>query len=80
MDERFVELLRSYLPLLGTDPVDQDARLRDLGLDSIRAVDLLIGIETTFRISVPEDDLSDATFATAGTLWRAVAALAGVPG
>lgn len=78
MDERFVALLRSYLPLLGDHPVAEDVPLRDLGMDSIRAVDLLIGIETTFRISLPEDDLTDETFGTAGRLWRAIAAARGV--
>jgi acyl carrier protein len=73
MDERFVELLRSFLPLLGTAPLPEDARLRDLGLDSIQAVDLLLGIEDTFQISLPDRDLNDETFATAGGLWRAVA-------
>lgn len=78
MDERFVALLRSYLPLLDDGPVAEDARLRELGMDSIRAVDLLIGIEATFQISLPEEELCDETFATAGRLWRAVASARGV--
>jgi acyl carrier protein len=75
VDERFVELLRSFLPLLGDRPLTGDARLRDLGMDSIQAVDLLLGIESGFGISLPDENLTDATFTTAGGLWRAVAAL-----
>jgi acyl carrier protein len=75
MDERFVDLLRSYLPHLGDRPLTEDTRLRDLGMDSIRAVDLLLGIEDAFRISLPDEELTDATFATAGGLWRAVASV-----
>jgi acyl carrier protein len=78
VDERFVALLRTYLPLLDEGPVAEDARLRDLGMDSIRTIDLLIGIETTFQISLPEGELNDETFATAGRLWRAIAAARGV--
>jgi acyl carrier protein len=75
VDEGFVELLRSFLPLLGDQPLTEDAWLRDLGLDSIQAVDLLHGIESSFGISLPDEDLTDTTFATAGRLWRAVSAL-----
>ena len=78
MDERFVALLRSHLPLLDGGPVTGDARLRDLGMDSIRAVDLLIGIESTFDISLPEAYLTDETFLSVETLWRAVASVRGV--
>jgi acyl carrier protein len=73
MDERFIELLRSFLPRLGSGPVPEDTRLRDLGLDSIQAVDLLLGIEDTFQISLPDEDLNDDTFATASGLWQAIA-------
>jgi acyl carrier protein len=78
MDERFVALLRSHLPLLDDGPVAENARLRDLGMDSIRAVDLLIGIETTFHISMPEAYLTDETFLSVATLWRAVDSVRGV--
>jgi len=69
-----VELLRSALPSLGAAPLTEDGRLPELGLDSLRAVDLVLRIESTFGISLPDDDLTDATFATAGRLWQAVAA------
>jgi acyl carrier protein len=73
VDERLVELLRSFLPLIGTGPLPEEARLRDLGLDSIQAVDLLLGIEDTFQISLPDEVLNDETFTTAGGLWRVIA-------
>jgi acyl carrier protein len=73
VDERLVELLRSFLPLIGTGPLSEETRLRDCGLDSIQAVDLLLGIEDTFQVSLPDEFLHDETFATAGALWRVVA-------
>lgn len=72
MDERFSELLTSFLPLLGDRPLSEDARLRDLGLNSMQSIDLLFGIEDVFEISLPDEDLNDTTFETAGSLWKAV--------
>lgn len=72
MDPRFTELLPPYLPALGDRPVTEDSRLRDLGLDSMRSVDLLFEIEDLFEITLPDEDLTGDTFETAGSLWRAV--------
>jgi acyl carrier protein len=74
MDERFETLLRSYLPLLGDDPLTGKTQLRDLGLDSMQSVDLLFAIEDDFGVSLPDEDLNEGTFATAGSLWQAVSA------
>jgi acyl carrier protein len=72
MDSRFEDLLRSYLPLLGDRPLTEDTPLRDLGLDSMQSVDLLFALEDEFGAALPDEDLNEATFATAGSLWRAV--------
>jgi acyl carrier protein len=77
MDERFVELLRPYVPLLGDSPLTEETRLRDLGLDSMQSVNLLFGIEDEFDITFPDEDLNEATFTTAGSLWRVVSAAIG---
>ncbi len=74
MDPRFTALLRPLLKFLGERTITSDAPLRELGLDSMQAVELLFAIEDTFEVTFPEEDLSDATFATAGSLWSVVQA------
>lgn len=72
MDERYTKLIRSYLPLLGDAPLTEDTRLRDYGLDSMQAVNLLFAIEDDLGVSMPDEYLNETTFATAGSLWQAV--------
>ncbi|ONI91080.1 phosphopantetheine-binding protein [Saccharothrix sp. ALI-22-I] len=72
MDARFTELLASLLPLLGSTPLTEETRLRDAGLDSMQAVEVLFGIEEVFGVSLPDEELNDQTFATAGSLWQVV--------
>jgi acyl carrier protein len=72
VDPRFVTLLAANLPLAGDRALAEETRLRDLGLDSMQAVELLFGIEETFGVSLPDEELNDTTFATAGSLWNAV--------
>ncbi|GLZ39688.1 acyl carrier protein [Actinokineospora sp. NBRC 105648] len=74
MDDRFTELLAANLPLLGDGQLTEDTRLRDIGLDSMGALDLLFGIEDTFAVSLSDEDLNDTTFGTAGSLWQAITA------
>jgi acyl carrier protein len=74
VDSRFVELLTPFLKFLGNRPVTADSPLRELGLDSMKSIDLLFAIEDGLGVSLPDEDLNDTTFATAGSLWRAVEA------
>lgn len=72
----FEEVLRSHLPMAAEVSILPASELRDLGLDSMEIVGLLLDLEGAFAISFPDDLLTPATFATAGSLWTAVAALA----
>jgi acyl carrier protein len=72
MDQKFVDLLTPFLKFLDGRPVTAESRLRELGLDSMKSIDLLFAIEDTFDVSLPDEDLNDTTFATAGSLWQAV--------
>ncbi|MFB6607730.1 acyl carrier protein [Streptomyces noursei] len=76
MDARFTDMLRPFLKHSGAEPLDlaPDTDLRRLGVDSMQAIELLFTIEDTFGISLPDEDLNDTTFATAGSLWQAIAA------
>lgn len=75
MDTRFTELLTPFLKFLGDQEITPDSSLRELGLDSMQAIELLFAIEDTFAVSLPDEDMNDATFATAGSLWNALHAV-----
>jgi acyl carrier protein len=69
-DDEFEQLLRQQLPFLAADEVlDEDADLRDLGLDSMAMVELLGALEHAYRVRFHDDVLSVATFRTPAVLW-----------
>jgi acyl carrier protein len=75
-DNQFEELLRSFLPYLSaSEPLTEDTALRDLGLDSMAAVELLSSVEDLYGARLDDDALTLATFETPGTLWNAVATI-----
>ncbi len=78
MDARFTEVLTPFLKFLGDQEITPDAKLRELGLDSMQAIELLFAIEDTFGVTLSDDDMNDDTFATAGSLWTVVRAAMGV--
>jgi acyl carrier protein len=74
MDTRFIRMLRPFLKFSGDEPIEPESDLRKLGLDSMQAIELMFTVEDTFGVSLPDEELTDTTFATAGNLWRAVRA------
>ena len=74
---RFEETLRKHLPLARDVKIGADSVLADLGLDSMELVSLLLDMEDAFGVTIPDELLVSATFATAGSLWDAVSSLAG---
>ncbi|GHC84170.1 hypothetical protein GCM10007079_25900 [Nocardiopsis terrae] len=73
MDSRLPQLLTPFLKYLGGQSITEDSPLPALGLDSMQSIELLFAIEDTFGITLADEYLNDATFATAGTLWSAIA-------
>jgi acyl carrier protein len=65
-------LLRKHLPAQVGNRLRSDSKLSDLGLDSIRAIDLLIDLEETFGITFPDLMLNAETFRSAATLEEAI--------
>ena len=74
MDTRFTELLTPFLKFLGDAPLTPGTPLRELGLDSMQAIELLFALEDAFGVTLPDDDMNDTTFATAGSLWSVLRA------
>lgn len=70
-DETYEDIIRRYLPLLGESAsITADLALADQGLDSLATVDLLLDLEATYSVSIPDHLLSEELFRTAGTLWN----------
>jgi acyl carrier protein len=76
MDPEFISMLRPFLKFAGDREITPESRLRDLGLDSMQAIELLFAIEDTFDVVLPDDLLADSTFETADGLWGAISGLA----
>jgi acyl carrier protein len=75
-DQQFEEVLRRHLPFLPADEaLTGDARLRDLGLDSLGTVELLAELEAAYDLRFTDDALSLETFETAGVLWETLCML-----
>jgi acyl carrier protein len=70
----FEEILARHLPLAEGD-VPRDAALSDLGLDSLGTVSLVMELEDSLDISIPDELLVAETFQTAATLWAATSDL-----
>jgi len=64
--------LRTQLPFAPDGTIDPAADLRDYGLDSMSAIDLLLSVETTFDIRFPDALIGAETFRTATTLAAAI--------
>jgi acyl carrier protein len=71
----FRKTLLAHLPYA----VDEDFTAADdlaaLGLNSMGLVQLLTDLEETFGLELPDELITEETFATAGSLWATVAEL-----
>ena len=80
MDARFTELLTPYLPYLGDRELTADTPLREYGLDSMQAIELMLSVEDTYGVELPDEQLTEETFSTAGKLWDALSGQLGGQG
>ncbi|GAB2928256.1 phosphopantetheine-binding protein [Streptomyces heilongjiangensis] len=75
-DATFETLLLEALPRLAAKGgLRPDTSLKAAGLDSLAMVEVLVRVEETYGIAVPDSELAADTFATPASLWRVVAAL-----
>jgi nodulation protein F len=73
MWDEFEQTLRRHLPHLADDePLRPDAELRDYGLDSMAAVELLAALEKHFGVRFRNEALNLENFRTPSTLWSAL--------
>ena len=73
LEQQLVVLLRERL-LETTAPLDADADLYTLGLDSMAIMQLLILVEEEYGVSLPESALTRENFSTARQLAQLIRA------
>jgi acyl carrier protein len=74
--DEFDVILRRHCQLDDADaPIDPDAMLTALGMDSMEVVEFIVSIEDAFDLTIPQELLTPQTFATPGTVWNMVAGL-----
>jgi acyl carrier protein len=57
--ERLIALVRQVLGTpAGSRPIPIDARLSDLGLSSIKMVNLMLAIEVQFNTTIPQSEIT----------------------
>jgi len=75
LDPNFETVLRRHLTHLDdASPVPPDVPLKDLGLNSMQAVELVFDLEDELDLTLPDEAMTAETFATADRLWQAVSA------
>ncbi|HEX8115350.1 MAG TPA: phosphopantetheine-binding protein [Kofleriaceae bacterium] len=75
LEQRFLAILRRHLPLIApSDELALDAPLRELGLDSMATVRLVMELERELGVVLPDSRLTIETFMDAASVWDAVRA------
>jgi acyl carrier protein len=80
----FEEILRRHCRLADpAQPISPDVSLMLLGMSSFGVLGMIVDLEDTFAVTVPDDMLTGDQFATAGSVWTHLSLLvadAGGPG
>ena len=72
-NQTFIDILRRHLRYLApSEELTPETPLRELGLDSMEAVALVLDLEDEFGVILPESSLRAETFASAANLWSEV--------
>jgi acyl carrier protein len=76
LKDQLLELVRRHVPDLPSVSVGlEQANLSDAGLSSMAAVKLMLAIEATFEIAIPDAELTPENFATVDAIHALVARL-----
>ncbi|MCF8068327.1 MAG: hypothetical protein K9L30_07060 [Desulfobacterales bacterium] len=67
IEEALFDFIKSKLVAPGVD-FDSDTKLADIGIDSISLVELLLFLERSFSIRIPDSDLTRKNLLTINTL------------
>jgi acyl carrier protein len=71
--ERLIALVRQMLGQpQGVRPLPIDARLSDLGLSSIKMVNLMLAIEMEFGLTIPQNEITPTNFTSIASVEKLV--------
>ncbi|HLK71141.1 MAG TPA: phosphopantetheine-binding protein [Steroidobacteraceae bacterium] len=63
--ERLIALIRQILgPPAAARPLPIDARLADLGMSSLKMVNLMLTLEVQFDLAIPQSEITPENFAS----------------
>ncbi len=63
--ERLIALVRKILgPPSANRPLPIDARLADLGMSSLKMVNMMLAMEVQFDIAIPQEEITPENFAS----------------
>jgi acyl carrier protein len=69
ISERLLGIVRQLLgPPFASRPLPIDARLADLGLTSIKMVNLMLSVEAQFDITIPQEHINPENFASLASI------------
>ena len=67
--ERLLRLVRQILgPPAAARPLPIDARLNDLGISSLKMINLMLSVESEFAIAIAQADINPENFASLASL------------
>lgn len=55
------ELRRIIAEVAEIDDIPDEKPFKDLGIDSMMAIEIVADVERTYKLSIPEDELQDLT-------------------
>jgi acyl carrier protein len=74
--ERLINLVRNIITQPGVArPIPIDAQLSDLGMSSLKMVNLMLAVEVEFDISISPNDITPDNFRSIGSVERLVSRL-----
>jgi len=74
MDRNFFEIISKHIQNEFNIEL-LDVELKELGLDSLASIELLLDLEDYYEISFPDELLTEETFSNAQNLWRTITQL-----
>ena len=79
--ERVIALVRQILgPPTSSRPLPIDARFSDLGMSSIKMVQLMLGLEVEFGLRIPQHEITIDNFASIASVESLLTRLLGPAG
>jgi acyl carrier protein len=78
--ERLIALVRKILgPPAAARPLPIDARLSDLGMSSLKMVNLMLAMEVQFDLAIPQAEITPENFASIASVEALIAKLQSAP-